>query len=69
MGISILTKIRPTEFWNSMAVKVKVAVMTAALPVAWTMRMRTARATNSHPGRKYCRNLQRCDEDTEVGFL
>ncbi len=40
-----------------MAVKENVAVMTAALPVACTIRMRTARATNSKPGLKYCRNL------------
>lgn len=41
-----------------MAVKVKVAVMTIALPVAWTTRIRTAKMTNSMPGAKNSRKLK-----------
>ena len=58
IAVRVREKILPTEFWNSIAVKVKVAVMTMALPVAWTIRIRTARATNSQPGEKNSRNLE-----------
>ena len=41
-----------------MAVKVKVAVMTRALPVAWTTRISTDRDTNAGPGLKNWRKLK-----------
>ena len=48
--------------------KVKVAVMTSALPVAWTTRIRTASTTNSMPGLKNSRKPERRQQTPPVSM-